>query len=895
MRAQFAPLARKRTLSLLLSLLLFLPPGATTLLARETPVAPQAIGVVTESTDATFRNGRVQPGQNLFAGDSLNVAKGGTWILLSDGSEVTLGPMTQARFEQRAGHITTLIQSGVVSLRCTARMSQTELRAGNVSARLGEAHAEAVVTATPAELTLAAKSGSLKVETYTGTLEVKAGDALRFLPDAQQDPQQPNQPPPPQQPTSGASSGAGVGTPWGRVALCAGAGAAIGAIPVIVHKTSSSPDGQDWEYAFIPAGAAGGGLSCKAYFSSGKPPAMCTLTADRSDITEGDSVTLTWSSPKGYKDVLTDVGAEPSSGHVTVTPDSTGTRTYKLTAEGPAGTLVCMADVNVAPPAKKEKPDCTLTVTPATLAKPGDEVTITWTLPPGATTARLIPRGDVLNEKQPLKIKLDKSTNFNLWGKSPTGDFSCNARVEVKQNKCIITATAVDETTVKVDWKIENGEKATLQEFYGGKPVDDPADLAPGDIPAGSKNVAPDGTTRYVLTVTGGDLPPATCEVTVPVPGCTLRSKPLNKGEVQVSWWYYGYVSKVSIKPDPNPVPKIPVYRGGSGDGKFNSKPGSDTSYTMTVTGGLGNKLVRTCDVNLEPTQCMLTAPAAVDPKSKTFEIKYNAENARKATLTSRDADGKPVGKPQDVKPGEGTLELETPKASTEYVLSLEGPGGVKSECRACVLIKRGEGKTLPIRPSTQKEGMWCWLTVGEMIFEYYKVPNINPLGLFQCGIIGTLFPNMCGFDCRNCARLGGGFGRAEFITDMLKKYPEAAKSKPINSQKRERADAKTCPMTEKQIKDEIDAGRPVIAGISPSSGQLKNPPDHVALIIGYEMVDGKLMLRVNDPWPFQANDDPYRRNGAEKDCNGSYSVPYEAFCNKLGWTVAWFDIKPGK
>ncbi len=828
----------------------------------------------------------------------MNVAEGGTWILLSDGSEVMLGPKTQARFERQSSQITTFIQSGVVSLRSTTRMSETQLRTGNVLARLGQTHAEAVVTARPAELIVAARTGSVKVESSTGTLEVKAGDAVRFVPEAQ-DSQSGAQPSPPAQPASGSgtSSGAGPGVPWGRVAMCAGAGAAIGAIPVILHKTSASPDGKDWEYAFIPAGAAAGGIACETSFVSNKPSPACTLKADPVEIMEGDSVTISWTSPKGYKDYLTDVGAQPSSGHVTVTPDTEGNRTYKLTAEGPAGTLVCMADVNVMVPAKKDKPDCTLTVTPATLDKPGDEVSITWTLPPGATTARLVPRGDVFQEKQPLKLKLDKTQNFNLWGKSPTGEFSCTAKVEVKTNSCDLTAKVKGGDggqAITLSWKIENAKSANLQQFAGGVAVGEPIELGAGEMPAGTKDVIPERNTRYVLTVTGDPRPEGKCEVPVPVPSCDITSKTLNGGKVEVAYSFRGDVSAVTIDPEPKPKPKIVIFQGGNGNGKFTTTPGDDTSYTMKVTGGLNNSLVRTCEVNVKPTRCMLQAPTSVDPKSKTFEIKYTVENAKKATLTAKDADGKPVGKPQDVPGDDGTLTMETPKTSTDYVLSLEGPNGVKSECHACVLLKRGEGKTLPIRPSTQKAGMWCWLTVGEMIFEYYKVPNISPAGFYQCGIIATLFPAMCGVDCRNCAMQGGGFGRAEFITDMLKKYPEAAKSKPINSQKRERTDAKTCPMTEKQIKDEIDAGRPVIAGISPS-GQFKNPPDHVALIIGYEVVDGKLRLRVNDPWPFQANDDPYRKNGAEKDCNGSYLIPYEAFCDKLGWTVAWFDIKPGK
>jgi hypothetical protein len=184
-------------------------------------------------------------------------------------------------------------------------------------------------------------------------------------------------------------------------------------------------------------------------------------------------------------------------------------------------------------------------------------------------------------------------------------------------------------------------------------------------------------------------------------------------------------------------------------------------------------------------------------------------------------------------------------------------------------------------------------LTVGEMVFTYYQVPNLNPHGFYQCGIIGTLLPALCGLDCTRCGAIGGGKGMREFITDMLKKYPPAAKAPPINSDYVIRRGPK-CPLTEKEVKAEIDANRPVIAGIS-TSGMHKYPPEHVALIVGYEEVDGKLRLRINDPYPFPANNDPYVTGGAQKNCGGSYYIDYETFCNKLAWDSAWWHIQSCK
>ncbi|MGA7415148.1 MAG: C39 family peptidase, partial [Bryobacteraceae bacterium] len=351
--------------------------------------------------------------------------------------------------------------------------------------------------------------------------------------------------------------------------------------------------------------------------------------------------------------------------------------------------------------------------------------------------------------------------------------------------------------------------------------------------------------------------------------------------------WQYFDASKVEIDPEPDPKPNLR-----NTPGKITINPKTATTYTMTVTGGLGGKLVRTCTVNLKPTRCMLDAPPEVDKTSKTFPIKWSVENAKTATMQTI-VNGKPAGDPVplDVDDGDtsATIDQPTPKESTEYVITVTGPGGAKSTCRACVTIRAGKGKTLPIQPATQQKDMWCWLTVGEMVFTYYKVRNLNPNGFYQCGIIGVLLPHLCGLDCTKCAALGGGMGMRQFITDMLKKYPPAANSPPINSD----FVIKKRPLTAQQVKDEIDANRPVIAGIS-TSGQLKYPPEHVALIVGYEEVDGKLRLRVNDPYPFGIND-PYLKAGAQKNCGGSYYIDYETFCNKMAWDAAWWHIQPGK
>jgi hypothetical protein len=858
--------------------------------------ASRVVGVVVLSKDTTVAGAPLLSGQNILADTSLEVGEGATEITTVDGGRLILGPHTKLSLARDGSGTGILLNQGNLTFAQTGFGNGFEVRAGNVSVLAKPSvKTRAVLTMTSQSLVIATAEGSVLVKGDGRQLDVSGGEAVRFTPDSTAPGGNDRST---QSGATASKSGAG-GTVWGHVAVCSLGGAAIGSIPVIVNELSTSPD-PDWRLGLIPVGAVGGGLICKEFWNS--PGATCSLGTDRREINEGESVTLKWSAPPGYSAVITDVGDEPPVGKATITPLGEGKHTYELKATGVGGTLVCMADVNVAPkqPAGNA-PKCTITLDPAKLDKPGDEVKVTWTLPPGTTEARLTrppPTRDLLKEKQPLTLKLQERTQFLILGKSGGTDFICNTAADVTVVNCTLKATPqADNKTVRLSWTTENATSATLQAYRGDTSVGDPYDVPEGDLATGFKDEEPDRNVRYVLTVQGPPRPDKKCSLSVPVPTCDIWAKRITAGKdkdkYELQWRFYD-TSSVKIDPEPDPKPKLQVYTTGTGNGKVIINPKTATTYTMTVTGGLGGKLVRTCTVDLKPTRCMLDAPPEVEKTSKTFPLKWSVENASSATIQTI-VNGKPVGAPAplDVDGGDAsaTIDQPTPKESTEYVVTVTGPGGAKSTCRACVTLRGGKGKTLPIQPATQKAGMWCWLTVGEMVFTYYKVPNLNPAGFYQCGIIGTLLPYLCGMDCTRCGSIGGGMGMTEFISDMLKKYPAAAKAPPINSDYVIRKGA-ACPLTEKDVKGEIDAGRPVIAGIS-TSGQHKYPPEHVALIVGYEEVDGKLRLRINDPYPFPADNDPYVKAGAQKNCGGSYYIDYETFCNKLAWDSAWWHIKP--
>lgn len=199
----------------------------------------------------------------------------------------------------------------------------------------------------------------------------------------------------------------------------------------------------------------------------------------------------------------------------------------------------------------------------------------------------------------------------------------------------------------------------------------------------------------------------------------------------------------------------------------------------------------------------------------------------------------------------------------------------------------------LPIPPVAQETPVWCWVTVGEMVFRYYDVPNINPVGDYQCGIIGARFgpASVCWNNCRACQVPAGNPSE---ITRMLREYPPFA-GRVVNQRVSGLVSSHTpSAITKDQIKREIDEGRPVIVGISPGGGS-SAVSAHVALVIGYDENDEGLILTVNDPFPYQyvpPRTDPYLRAGGAGG-EGQYTIDFDTFRRQLSWRETFYGIKP--
>jgi hypothetical protein len=199
----------------------------------------------------------------------------------------------------------------------------------------------------------------------------------------------------------------------------------------------------------------------------------------------------------------------------------------------------------------------------------------------------------------------------------------------------------------------------------------------------------------------------------------------------------------------------------------------------------------------------------------------------------------------------------------------------------------------LHIPPVFQERPSWCWAAVGEMVFKYYYVPATHQTD-YQCGIVQGR--NLC-TGMPNCVECDLQAGNEPTVIKMLQQYPLMAirggATGAIALTVRSKADS----LSESEVKKELNEGRPIIVGVSPSGFKIDGISQHMALIIGYDDSSGKLMLTVNDPFPFEDDrflwiGNPYQPNmdmSGEND--GQYEVSFERFRSKIKWNQTTYRI----
>ncbi len=183
--------------------------------------------------------------------------------------------------------------------------------------------------------------------------------------------------------------------------------------------------------------------------------------------------------------------------------------------------------------------------------------------------------------------------------------------------------------------------------------------------------------------------------------------------------------------------------------------------------------------------------------------------------------------------------------------------------------------RVLGIPGVQQQTQVWCWLAVGEMLFRYYGVPAANQND-YQCGIMGLISApgSPCYMNCLNCVIPSGGNSQT---MRMLREYAWLSSRRVIRFNEARELSFQT-------IRANIDAGRPVVCGVSPGHKQYYRDSEHVVLLTGYESGPNGTYLIINDPFAYPAQQNPYFQLGAASLGSNRYRISYNNFLNGMFW-----------
>lgn len=211
----------------------------------------------------------------------------------------------------------------------------------------------------------------------------------------------------------------------------------------------------------------------------------------------------------------------------------------------------------------------------------------------------------------------------------------------------------------------------------------------------------------------------------------------------------------------------------------------------------------------------------------------------------------------------------------------------------APVTLTMAEEARLHIPPVYQERPSWSWAAVGEMVFKYYYVPAAHRTD-YQCGIAQG--QKLC-LETPNCLECDLPSGDEASMVRMLEQYPVMAKLGGTAGDTALTVQLKNGSLSDAEVKKELDEGRPIIAGVSPSGFKIGGISQHMALIVGYKESSGALMLTVNDPFPFEDDrflwiGNPYQPNmDMSGENTGQYEVSFERFRSKIKWKQTLYRI----
>jgi hypothetical protein len=205
------------------------------------------------------------------------------------------------------------------------------------------------------------------------------------------------------------------------------------------------------------------------------------------------------------------------------------------------------------------------------------------------------------------------------------------------------------------------------------------------------------------------------------------------------------------------------------------------------------------------------------------------------------------------------------------------------------------QGRLLNIPPIAQQTGVWCWAATAEMVFRYYGLPNVNPD--YQCGIVSLYYGSNtpCWGDCYVCQSGIASMSEMQKLVNLYGVFANNLTPSPLLTPSPVLGSTLIfSALTFSDAAQEIDSGRPIIAGISANGYSYPNISQHAILIVGYVNDGSGQTIIVDDPFPynsFPTQPNPYFAVGATSSQPGRFEVSYLKLVTQLQWGNTLYGI----
>jgi len=414
---------------------------------------------------------------------------------------------------------------------------------------------------------------------------------------------------------------------------------------------------------------------------SPEPTANITVTPE--ELTEGDSVTIAWSSTNATRCSGNGVNnfytGGKTTGSMQRSPNTSAT--YALRCTGPGGSAADSATVSVnvpkQPPTPNPKPVVTLKATPVSIVS-GDSSRLVWDSQDatsctgfGFSTGGNISGSLLVSPTATKKYKITCNKDTDLASADATVTVSDQPQVEAILN--VSSSRVKRGETVKITWSSSNASSCTakgIDGFYTGGKIN------------GTLTVTPSSpSSQYEVTCFndyGSDSDKKQVEVIIPpVPTVEVTATPssINKGESTRVFWSSSNASSCSSN----------FSNSTAVSGFEEEKPTQSQIYTVTCTGEGGMitdeasvQVTGTPPAPLESTVSLTVSPGTITA-GEPVQISWLSQNVNSCVSSDFTTNQKISGNSTD-----------NPTVSKIYTIRCEGERGAVSDTARVVVLDPG-------------------------------------------------------------------------------------------------------------------------------------------------------------------------------------------------------------